>query len=332
MSDKQESELYDIIQGFQMFSSDNNGIINPNEIKEIMEIMNMDKQNPFIYNVINQLCTYCNKNNKEGIGPNDFISLLDQELDNTSINGLQNIYTALSSPSTNTISLQNISNIYKNMNNDDKINNIFSKLEINWKEINYKEFIEFMKKEEDNKGKNRNEENDKKRKIIEENNKNLKFYKYNYDEENNFIGSNDIKKVEFNFSNNIINNNSNFNSPNKKSNSMNSTEKMENIYNSGNKSIPSIKNEINNNDINEDICNFDNEIYNFNNKSKFRDLEYEDELEEPENEGKKKYRKSRKNHNQNEEENQESKENEIKYYKRYHRRYREIKTNMQDKK
>ena len=111
MSDKQESELYDIIQGFQMFSSDNNGIINPNEIKEIMEIMNMDKQNPFIYNIINQLCTYCNKNNKEGIGPNDFISLLDQELDNTSINGLQNIYTALSSPSTNTISLQNISNI-----------------------------------------------------------------------------------------------------------------------------------------------------------------------------------------------------------------------------
>ena len=47
MSDNHHSELNDIIEGFQMFSSDTDGLINPNELKEIMEIMNMNEKNLF---------------------------------------------------------------------------------------------------------------------------------------------------------------------------------------------------------------------------------------------------------------------------------------------
>ena len=39
-SHKQDSDLNDIIEGFNMFS-DEGGLINPNELKEIMETMNM---------------------------------------------------------------------------------------------------------------------------------------------------------------------------------------------------------------------------------------------------------------------------------------------------
>ena len=41
-SHKQDSELNDIIEGFKMFASDEGGLINPNELKEIMETMNMN--------------------------------------------------------------------------------------------------------------------------------------------------------------------------------------------------------------------------------------------------------------------------------------------------
>ena len=151
MSYKEESELFDIIEGFQMFGSNNNGIINPNELKEIMETMNIKVENPFLYNIINKLCLYCNQNNKEGIEPGDFISLLDQELDDTnSKEGLQKIFTALSNPISNKISLHNISNIYKNDENYDNINNIISRPEVNSKEINFNEFIDIMKIEDNN--------------------------------------------------------------------------------------------------------------------------------------------------------------------------------------
>ena len=57
MSYRQDSELNDIIEGFQMLASDNEGLVNPNELKEIMETMNMHEKNPFLYNIILNLCS-----------------------------------------------------------------------------------------------------------------------------------------------------------------------------------------------------------------------------------------------------------------------------------
>ena len=366
MSYKEESELYDIIEGFQMFGSNNNGVINPNELKEIMETMNIKTQNPFLYNIINKLCLYCNQNNKDGIEPGDFISLLDQELDDTnSIEGLQKIFTALSNPISNKISLHNISNIYKNYENDDNINNIISRPEINGKEINFNEFMDIMKIEEDNSNKEKiykkkiskgikRENNINKNKSENENAIKINFNNnYNLDnldnDKNNFIGTNnEIKKVEINFSNKLINNNnSNYNSTNNLNNSMNSTEKMENIYSSGNKSSRSV-NEPNNNlknnaEINNDIYNLDNNCKNLNNKDEPKEGEGEVEI-------KKKYYFSKKNQSENIEEgikpkklfdknyeinaennvNENDKNHKI-TIKRYHRRYRENKKNIQDK-
>ena len=269
-----------------MFGSNNNGIINPNELKEIMETMNIKLENPFLYNIINKLCLYCNQNNKDGIEPVDFISLLDQELEDTnSIEGLQKIFTALSNPISNKISLHNISNIYKNYENDNNINNIISRPEINGKEINFNEFINIMKIHENNN--NNNKEKIYKKKISkgikreniinknenENNNVNLIGINNNdnnldNDNNNNIDGGSEIKKVEINFSNKLINNNSsNYNSTNNLNNSMNSTEKMENIYSSGNKSSHSFKEP--NININNNIYNLDNNYKNIENEDNF---------------------------------------------------------------
>jgi len=324
MSDKHQSELNDIIEGFQMFSSDTDGLINPNELKEIMETMNMNEKNPFLYNIINQLCSNSDINQKGGIDPGDFISLLDQELNDTSsIEGLEKIFNALYTPSTNTILLQNIPKIVKNIEKDEEIKTLFSKPEINGKEIDFNEFVEIMKKDGDSPKISKTEKVYKKKtsmgegresyhnekKITNNNDNNINNIN---NEKNDFINS-DIKKVEINFNNNMINNNSKNNSQNNLNNSMNSTEKMEIINISGNRSSLHHFNDDKNNEngntnendmvINNDINNFDNNNY------KKNKIEYNEELKEEEITSKKKYRHMRKT--QNKELNEENINNEL---------------------
>ncbi|MBQ2529592.1 MAG: hypothetical protein II547_05005, partial [Treponema sp.] len=38
-------------------ASDTDGLVNPNDLKEIMETMNMHEKNPFLYNIILNLCS-----------------------------------------------------------------------------------------------------------------------------------------------------------------------------------------------------------------------------------------------------------------------------------
>ena len=91
-----DSELNDIIEGFQILGSDSGGLVNPTELKEIMDIMNMSDKNPFLYNIIQTLCSDQEIQEKGGIEAKDFISLLNQELDDTSTNeGLHKIFSIL---------------------------------------------------------------------------------------------------------------------------------------------------------------------------------------------------------------------------------------------
>ena len=77
-----------------MLASDTDGLVNPNDLKEIMETMNMHEKNPFIYNIILNLCSDQETQQKGGIEAGDFISLLDQELNDTSSSGgLQKIFS-----------------------------------------------------------------------------------------------------------------------------------------------------------------------------------------------------------------------------------------------
>ena len=319
MSKKNEPELNDIIQGFHMFSSDQNGLVNPKELKEIMEIMNIDEKNPFIYNIINKICSDSNITHKGGIDVNDFMSLLDQELsDTSSIEGLQSIFASLCNPSSNTISLQQISQIEKNNEENEIMKKLLSRPEINEKEIDFREFKNIMEINRDNKNipKLKNEKVYKKKISIGDGRENYKNINkktnisennnyFDNDNNNNAVFDNNIKKVEFNFIGKGINNNSNnFND------SVNSSEKMDNLFSSGNKSFPNlIEENINeengyydtsnriNDDKDENINSFDNNDNYYKNKiiKKIENIEIlEEPIEEEENTVKKKYRHMRK--------------------------------------
>ena len=150
MYNREDSELKDIIEGFQMLGPDSGGLVNPNELKEIMDIMNMGDKNPFIYNIIQNLCSDEEVKQKGGIDAKDFISLLNQELDDTSNNDeISNIFSIFANPSTNSIPLSVFSQIIGNGENfieeREKFQKLIEKPEINGKElsINMKDFFDF---------------------------------------------------------------------------------------------------------------------------------------------------------------------------------------------
>ena len=353
MSNNKDSELKEIIEGFNLFGSETEGLINPIEVKEIMDIMNMSEKNPFLYNIINNLCLDEEIQRKGGINAEDFISLLDQELDDIlSLEGLQKIFSIFSDVNSNKISLPTFSQIINQNDMDlgkdsEDIKKLISKPEISGKEIDFNEFKDLM-----NTGKEKEKPN-----LI-------------YMKKSSHNSS--AKKSKINENNNDINNKS-YNNQDSKQNS----ETNINIIDTNNKLNSISKNEIENfNEIEQDEnnnkniieLNYDNDVNNFDNinpeyklnnpieennksKKKYRHMhespknkkenEFQNDKEEINNQGEEKIinnisyeNKSneifKEEININIEENANNKED--KAEKRYHRRYRDIKSPPQKQK
>ena len=353
MSNNKDSELKEIIEGFNLFGSETEGLINPIEVKEIMDIMNMSEKNPFLYNIINNLCSDEEIQRKGGINAEDFISLLDQEIDDiSSLEGLQKIFSIFSDVNSNKISLPTFSQIINQNDMDlgkdsEDIKKLISKPEISGKEIDFNEFKDLM-----NTGKEKEKPN-----LI-------------YMKKSSHNSS--AKKSKINENNNDINNKS-YNNQDSKQNS----ETNINIIDTNNKWNSISKNETENfNEIEQDEdnnkniieLNYDNDVNNFDNvnpeyklnnpieennksKKKYRHMhespknkkenEFQNDKEEINNQGEEKIinnisyeNKSNEKFNEeiniNVEENTNNKED--KAEKRYHRRYRDIKSPPQKQK
>lgn len=353
MSNNKDSELKEIIEGFNLFGSETEGLINPIEVKEIMDIMNMSEKNPFLYNIINNLCSDEEIQRKGGINAEDFISLLDQEIDDiSSLEGLQKIFSIFSDVNSNKISLPTFSQIINQNDMDlgkdsEDIKKLISKPEISGKEIDFNEFKDLM-----NTGKEKEKPN-----LI-------------YMKKSSHNSS--AKKSKINENNNDINNKS-YNNQDSKQNS----EININIINTNNELNSISKNEIENfNEIEQDEnnnkniieLNYDNDVNNFDNvnpeyklnnpieennksKKKYRHMhespknkkenEFQNDKEEINNQEEEKIinnisyeNKSNEKFNEeiniNIEENANNKED--KAEKRYHRRYRDIKSPPQKQK
>ena len=227
---KEEPELNAIIEGFRIFGSENNGLVNPKDLKEIMETMNMQEKNPFLYNIIKNFCRYTDVEEKSGIDAEDFISQLDQELDDlSSMEEIEKLFSIFSNPLTNTIPLTAFSEITKNKGEDreeEKLNNLISKSQLIDKELDIKDFNNIVQLESPRKVTERNGNIIYKKKSCEKNGKEThrSFKKNNSTNFNiNIIDKNIKNKNKKNINNfdknkeiningmNITNNNSNLN-------------------------------------------------------------------------------------------------------------------------
>ena len=150
MSDNQNKEIIkDIQEGFDMFDYKNFGIVNPNDLKEIMDAMNMEEKNPFLYRIIENLCHSEIVQQKGGINANEFLSIIDNELDdNSSIEGMENIFSIFSNSASNTISLTTFSKTARDIGDEEKeeeIKGLIEKSNLTNKEMDFNEFYEELK-------------------------------------------------------------------------------------------------------------------------------------------------------------------------------------------
>ena len=116
----EESELEEIRKGFQMFDTNGTGLVNPSEIKEAMESMNMQEKNPFLFDIISSLSTSEEFRNKEGISIDDLVNYVYEKVnDNESNMGLRQLFDALKDPGSNTISMHTFMKLAKDYDEDD---------------------------------------------------------------------------------------------------------------------------------------------------------------------------------------------------------------------
>ena len=97
MLDSKDIDLNEIREGLEMFDVENKGLIDPLELKQTIEEMNLKDKNPFIYELISSLCTNIDVKSKGGLTSEDFILYLKNKIgDVESEKGVKIIFNAFS--------------------------------------------------------------------------------------------------------------------------------------------------------------------------------------------------------------------------------------------
>ena len=146
---KEDSDLEEIRKGFEMFDTDGTGLVNPSEIKEAMESMNLPEKNPFIYEIISSLSSD-DTQYKNGISIDDLVNYVYEKVnDNESNLGLKQLFDALKDPGTNTISMHTFMKLAKDYEEDDfsgdELRYLLEKTQLGGDELTFEEFCTIMK-------------------------------------------------------------------------------------------------------------------------------------------------------------------------------------------
>ena len=144
----QEEDLNEIRKGFEMFDVENKGQIDPMELKDTMEEMNLKDKNPFIYGLISTLCLRKDIRTKGGLTAEEFISFLEENLrDSESKQGIKTIFEVFSD-SDNKIPIPTFYQTAREVGDEvggAEIRDLVEKSKTGGKEIDFNEFYDIMK-------------------------------------------------------------------------------------------------------------------------------------------------------------------------------------------
>ena len=144
----QNDDLNEIIKGFEMFDVENKGQIDPLELKETMEEMNLIDKNPFIYELISSLCSLKDIKTKGGLTPEEFISFLQEKINDVeSQEGIKRIFDVFSDLD-NKIPMPTFYKTAREVGDEEgslEIRDLVEKSKTGGKELDFDEFYEIMK-------------------------------------------------------------------------------------------------------------------------------------------------------------------------------------------
>jgi Ca2+-binding EF-hand superfamily protein len=179
----------EIKKNFELFSQDNNGIIETEQLNDFINRINSKKKSPFIYNSIKNLTAMKKRENDEGITSEELISYIDNQLnDDKSNEGLKNIFDVFCDSNTGNISWNTFPLIAKELGNNEiaeKLFNIIKQSKMHTKELNFKEFYDIMNNDNETINKTytfKNNETSEYSENINYNNLNINEYLEDYEE------------------------------------------------------------------------------------------------------------------------------------------------------
>jgi len=165
----QNDDLNEIIRGFEMFDVENKGQIDPLELKETMEEMNLKDKNPFIYELISSLCSHKDIKTKGGLTPEEFISFLQEKIkDVESEEGIKRIFDVFSDLD-DKIPMPTFYKTAREVGDEEgsyEIRDLVEKSKTGGKELDFDEFYEIMKDNNYNQYSNKRVETENKNKEI----------------------------------------------------------------------------------------------------------------------------------------------------------------------
>ena len=143
-----DEEINEIRKGFEMFDVENKGQIDPFELKETIEEMNLKYKNPFIYELITSLCLGKDIKSKGGLTSDEYISILQEKIsDVESKQGIKTIYEVFSD-SDNKVPMPTFYQVAKEVGDEEggaEIRNLVELSKTGGKEIDFNEFYDIMK-------------------------------------------------------------------------------------------------------------------------------------------------------------------------------------------
>ena len=145
----EEDDLEEIRKGFDMFDVNGTGIIDPEELLEVMDSMNLKEKNPFIYEMIESLSQEKEFKKKGGVQLDELVNYVYNKVNDTESNvGIRQIYDVINDRDTDTVAMSTFYTLardYGDQLSEDEIRELLEKTQMGGNELNFDEFYTIMK-------------------------------------------------------------------------------------------------------------------------------------------------------------------------------------------
>ena len=187
MSEKRyntNADKKEIIKGLEFFtSSDNPDLVNPREIKDLMDKLEFKDKMPFIYDLIEKMCSDREIRRKGGLTKDEFVNYIEEKLsDSESKDGINTLYNVFTDTKEEPLPMTNFCRTARQIGDNEKdqeLKELLENADMTGKELTFDEFYEIMKNDEE-----------------QNNRKNLRNYKKNQPKAQNLYSIKYSKKKE----------------------------------------------------------------------------------------------------------------------------------------
>ena len=144
----ENDDLEEIRKGFEMFDVEGTGIINPLELLEAMDSMNIKEKNPFIYEIIESLASEKEFRNN-GVKLDELVEYVSNKVNDTERNvGLRQIFDVINDRDTDNVSMSTFYTLardYGDQLSEDEIRYLLERTQMGGTDLTFDEFYTIMK-------------------------------------------------------------------------------------------------------------------------------------------------------------------------------------------